>query len=108
MPIWSYGIQLWGCAQKSNIKIIQRFQNKVLRKMVNAPWYVRNSDLHRDLGIPTVEDTTKKFASSHHRRLQLHNNEEAARLFSEVAPERRLGRKIPIDLLGENLHLSLM
>lgn len=101
-PIWSYGIQLWGCAQKSNVDIIQRFQNKVLRKMVNAPWYVRNSDLHRDLGVHTVEDTIKKFANSHHRKLQHHINEEAARLVFEVAPERRLARRKPIDLLGEN------
>ena len=28
-PIWTYGIQLWGCAKKSNINIIKTFQNKV-------------------------------------------------------------------------------
>jgi hypothetical protein len=48
-PVWTYGIQLWGCTKPSNIAIIQRFQNKVLRAIVNAPWYVRNADLHRDL-----------------------------------------------------------
>jgi hypothetical protein len=55
-PVWSYGIQLWGCASESNIQLIQRYQNKVLKCIVNAPWYVRNSDLHRDLGIETVTD----------------------------------------------------
>ena len=25
-PIWTYGIELWGCASKSNIAIIQRTQ----------------------------------------------------------------------------------
>ena len=35
-PVWTYGIQLWGCTKQSNINIIQRFQNKVLRHMVNA------------------------------------------------------------------------
>jgi hypothetical protein len=29
-PLWSYGIQLWGCASDSNIEVIQRYQNKVL------------------------------------------------------------------------------
>ncbi|XP_039297780.1 serine/threonine-protein kinase VRK1-like [Nilaparvata lugens] len=53
-PVWTYGIQLWGCTQPSNIDIIQRFQNKVLRSCVDAPWYIRNSDLHRDLGVATV------------------------------------------------------
>jgi len=31
--LWTYGIQLWGCTKPSNIAIIQRFQNKVLRNM---------------------------------------------------------------------------
>jgi len=30
-PIWAYGIQLWGTASNSNIEILQRFQNKILR-----------------------------------------------------------------------------
>jgi len=38
-PIWTYGIPLWGTASHWNIKILQRFQNKALRTMVNAPWY---------------------------------------------------------------------
>jgi hypothetical protein len=53
-PGWTYGIQLWGCTKQSNIDIIQRFQNKVLRSMVNAPWYIRNNDLHRDLQVDVV------------------------------------------------------
>jgi hypothetical protein len=32
-PVWTYGIQLWGCTKLSNIAIIQRFQNKVLWNM---------------------------------------------------------------------------
>jgi hypothetical protein len=41
-PIWTYGIELWGCASKSNTDIIQRLQSKILRAMTNAPWYVSN------------------------------------------------------------------
>ena len=53
-PVWTYGIQLWGCAAQSTIAVIQRFQNKVLRDIVNAPWYIRNTDLHRDLNMEMV------------------------------------------------------
>jgi hypothetical protein len=35
-------------------KQIQGFQKKVLRGIVNAPWYARNSDIHGDLGIRMV------------------------------------------------------
>jgi hypothetical protein len=30
IPIWTYGLGLWGCASKSNISIIQRSQSKIL------------------------------------------------------------------------------
>jgi hypothetical protein len=73
-PVWSYGIQLWGCASESNIQVIQRYQNKVLKCIVNAPWYVRNSDLHRDLGIETVTDIITKFAKSHEKRPRPHQH----------------------------------
>jgi hypothetical protein len=39
-PIWAYGIQLWGCTSQSNRKIIQRFQNRVIHGIVDAPWYI--------------------------------------------------------------------
>jgi hypothetical protein len=42
-PIWPYGLELWGCASKSNIAIIQRFQSKLLRATVNATWYITNA-----------------------------------------------------------------
>jgi hypothetical protein len=41
-PIWSYGIELWGCASKSNIIIMQRSQTKILIALANAPWCVTN------------------------------------------------------------------
>ena len=30
-PVWTYGIELRGCASNSNIEIIQRHQSKILR-----------------------------------------------------------------------------
>jgi hypothetical protein len=40
IPIWTNGLELWGCASKSNISIIQRSESKILRMIVDAPWYV--------------------------------------------------------------------
>jgi hypothetical protein len=73
------GIQLWGCANDSNIQVIQR---QVLKCIVNAPWYVRNSGFHRDLGIETVTDIIATFANSHEKRLQDHINIESSRLLN--------------------------
>jgi len=51
-PMWTYGIELWGCASKSNIGVIQRYQSKLLRSITNTPRYVSNQTLHSDLHIP--------------------------------------------------------
>jgi hypothetical protein len=61
-PIWTYGIQLWGCAATNNINKIQIFQNKVLRGIVDASWYYRNDHLHRDLKIPMITQEIQRFA----------------------------------------------
>ena len=97
-PVWTYGIQLWGCASETNIAIIQRFQNKALRTIANAPWYVRNDDLHRDLQIDKVKIVIQQYAKSHSERLRLHTNEEASNLYSRINNERRLNRVLPSDL----------
>jgi len=50
-PIWTYGIELWGCSSKSNVNIIRRFQSKTLRLIADAPRYVSNQTLRADLSI---------------------------------------------------------
>jgi Reverse transcriptase (RNA-dependent DNA polymerase) len=98
-PVWTYGVQLWGCTKQSNRTMIQRSQNKILRNITNAPWYVRNSDLHRDLGIGTVEEIIKTYAKSHEERLHQHVNVEAIQLLDTTSVERRLKRLKPFDLV---------
>jgi hypothetical protein len=61
-PIWSYGLQLWGCAELTTINLIQRFQSKTLRALADAPWYVSNLTLHNDLKIPFVKNEILRIA----------------------------------------------
>jgi hypothetical protein len=49
--IWTYGKPLWGTASNSNIEILQIYQNKVLRAIVNSPWHISNRVLHTDLKV---------------------------------------------------------
>jgi hypothetical protein len=97
-PVWTYGNQLWWCNKPSNIAIIQRFQNKVLRAIVDAPWYVRNTDLHRDLKMEMVTAEIKRFARKHEERLHHHNNVEAIQLLDNSELLRRLNRTKPFKL----------
>ena len=93
-PVWTDGIQLWGCAKPSHTQILQRFQSKLLRTLANAPWYVSNLQLHTDLGISYVKAEILKSSLLYHRRLAGHPN--ALSTPSSVA--RRLKRRWPTDL----------
>ena len=64
-PIWTYGIPLWSTASNSNVEILQRYQNKVLRATVNAPWYKPNKVLHIDLKVQTMREEITKFSVKH-------------------------------------------
>jgi hypothetical protein len=70
-PIWTYGIQLWGTASISNIEILERFQSKALHMRVDAPWYVPNTVIRRDLQIPTVKEEIRRYSSQY--SASLHN-----------------------------------
>jgi hypothetical protein len=87
-----------GCSEQSNINIIQRFQNKVLRGIVDAPWYVRNSDQYRDLNIESVIDIIKKMAQNHERRLHNHPNTEIFPLLNYREATRQLNGTKPLEL----------
>ena len=97
-PVWAYGLQLWGCTRKINRNILQTFENKVLRTIVSAPWYVRNEDIHRDLGIPSVVEEITKFARKHKDRVDGHCNRTVIQLLDANNSIRRLQRSKPFDL----------
>ena len=96
-PIWTYGITLWGTACHSNIEILQRYQNKVLRALVNAPWYIPNSLLYTDLQMSTVRDEITNLSKTYRAKLATHPNELTSTLLADPGP-RRLKRFRPTDL----------
>jgi hypothetical protein len=56
--------------------ILQRYQSKILRLITQAPWYVTNQILHRDLGIAPLEKYPKtglKVIAKHSRLTQTHS-----------------------------------
>jgi hypothetical protein len=66
--------------------------------MVNAPWYIRNNDLHRDLQVDIVSRELQKVAQKH-ERLHQHENVEAIQLLDNVGIVCRLQRKKPFELV---------
>ena len=79
-PIWTYGIQLWGTASASNTNAIQIQQNIILKALSNAPWFIKNTEVHSFLNLKTVSDEIKLHASRYRERLENHPNKLAAQL----------------------------
>lgn len=98
-PIWTYGIQPWGCAKTSNQLIIQRVQNKCLRQIVGSYRYTPNEDIHSDLKIQTIRGVASTQAARHERRLLNHPNIEAIQLLDNSDEIQRLKRTKPSDLV---------
>jgi hypothetical protein len=69
------GIQLWGTASTSNIEILEHFQSKALRTIVDAPWYVPNTVIRNDLHTPTVNEEICPYSSQYSAHLSTHPND---------------------------------
>jgi hypothetical protein len=78
---------------------MKRFQNKLIRNVFDAPWYIRNPDLHRNLQVLMVTNEIGKFAKKHEERLLHHVNVEAIQLLDSSELVRRIKRKKPFGLV---------
>jgi UV DNA damage repair endonuclease len=88
----------WGTTSNKKIEILEHFQSKVLRLIVDAPWYVSNSVIRNDLQIPTVKEEICRFSSHYNVRISVHPNEFIASL-TEPPIQRLLRRYSSHDLL---------
>jgi hypothetical protein len=71
---------------------------KILRIIVDAPWYVSNATLHADLGISYVHEVIHQKCNKHHTRLGTHKNQLLKTLLVREE-NRRLKRNLSIDLI---------
>jgi hypothetical protein len=64
---------------------------------VDAPWYVPNTLIRKDLHCPTITEEIRRFSSHYGARLRTHPNHLAANLLG-VPVNRRLCRYLPNEL----------
>lgn len=71
-PVCTYRMQLRGCTERSNVLIIQRFQNKTLRYNVfyTRLWYV----LYRNLTIHLEAEEIELYVRKHKEILHWYQN----------------------------------
>ncbi|XP_025202913.1 zinc finger MYM-type protein 6-like [Melanaphis sacchari] len=89
-PIWSYEVQIWGCAKPSQLRTIEAFQSISLRIITSAPWYVSNLTLHKDLNIVSVVDLVKTHYKRFQSKLNPHPNPLIAHQHTVTIPDNPL------------------
>jgi hypothetical protein len=92
-PIWTYGLQLWGSASNSNIETLE-----VLRIITDAPRYVQNAVVKRDLKVLSIRKEVRNYSFTYRQRLDDHPNRPAKSLFQRTSNNRRFNRYYPADL----------
>jgi hypothetical protein len=65
--------------------------------IVDAPWYVPNTVIRRDLQIPTVKEEIHSYSSEYTACLSAHPNDLIVNIM-EPPDNRRLRRGLPNDL----------
>ncbi|GFS93674.1 RNA-directed DNA polymerase from mobile element jockey [Trichonephila clavipes] len=88
-PVITYGSPVWGAAAATHMKKIQVIQNKILRVMTNAPWYVRNDVIHNDLQMEPIANYITKLSRNVFKSIESHDNPiiKAQTLFTYPHPK---------------------
>ena len=97
MPIWRYGCELWGSAAKTHIKKMQSLHCTALRRILGAPWFIRNINIQRDTRMPDVLTIIRQQNDRHLLKLESHENTLVFALTRGI-PIRRLKRWYVTDL----------
>ncbi|GFW38614.1 RNA-directed DNA polymerase from mobile element jockey [Trichonephila clavipes] len=88
-PVITYGSPVWGAAAATHMKKVQVMQNKILRVMTNAPWYVRNDVIHNDLQMEPISNYITKLSRNVFKSIEFHDNPiiKAQTLFTYPHPK---------------------
>lgn len=97
-PILTYGCMIFGSAAKIHIEKMQVFQNKLLRRFVQATRYIRNDVIHNDLNIKPLYHEFKKLTIKFHRDC-LSNPNPALHCIGRYDPHKRSCKR-PLAILA--------
>ena len=83
-----------------NINILQRFRNKILRSVVDGPYFVTNRVLLYDIPLESDNEAIHRFSSKYCERVSVHPIVLVNRLNMPNSEVRRLKRLLPFDTTG--------
>lgn len=104
-PLITYACPVWSATSKTNYRKLQTLQNKTLRMALNAPWYVRNKQIHDELAIMTMHEFIMSTTRKYLQKLDFWTGNQVYQLGRRNI-HTRLKRKLPQDLIKDDDHLE--
>jgi hypothetical protein len=86
-PLLSYASPVWLMAAKTHLNKIQRTENKLLRRIIGAPWYIRNKDIRKDLRITPILTDLKSHLATFQKSLASTKNRSLENLWDYEATD---------------------
>lgn len=96
-PTLTYACPIWSNAAKSNIQKLQIIQNKFFRKILHAPWFIPNTQIHNELNLPTIHDLIKNYSLKFFNTLPSLHHAQFFNLGKTYPFPRRINSKFPKD-----------
>lgn len=89
-PMMTYASEAWGTAAKTHLHKMEVVQMKALRMAVNAPWFVRNSQILQETTIPPIAQYIRESAKKTFAAMDQHPNHLVSALgdYDEEQPHR--------------------
>ncbi|TLO84139.1 hypothetical protein FEG28_18965, partial [Acinetobacter baumannii] len=73
-PVMTYASVVFAHAARTHIDTLQSLQSRFCRLAVGAPWFVRNVDLHDDLGLESIRKYMKSASERYFDKAMRHDN----------------------------------
>jgi hypothetical protein len=90
LPTMIYASVAWGHVSETQLHKLQVIQNQFLRRAFNAPWFVRNDQLHREAKLPMLKELLLEIANKTFEKAKEHENPlvREAVDYDETGPSR--------------------
>ncbi|OXU22233.1 hypothetical protein TSAR_016876 [Trichomalopsis sarcophagae] len=72
--IQTYAIPIWGAAGKSRSKLIEGSFFKMLRSILNIPWFIRNKQILKEISFTSPSQAAPVFAAKLRESMRNHRN----------------------------------
>lgn len=71
-PHMLYAAPVWSSVSDTNFYHLQVLQNRYLRRIALAPWFIRTQHLHEELNVPMIRDYVRTLAETFYQQVEIH------------------------------------